>query len=302
MLHRSPRLVGRVRAPALACVWPNAARVGGGGLVRHLCSSAEPSASASSVMSSRLRSPVTWLSASATLVALYGSYEYVKTRQMTAQRAAGKPDLGGPFSLVDLNGKRVTADSLRGQWVLIYFGFTKCPDICPEELTKVSGVLNELDARRQPIQPVFITIDPARDTAARLKEYFATAMLHPRFLALTGSDDEVRAACRAYRVYFTKPTKEEIKRGDYLLDHSIISYLVDPDGEFADYYGKSLSSDEMLTRVSEFIGGWERQRWWDNMLGRTPPPKPLVGATAAQLEKKLDPARREADAAVANKG
>lgn len=220
-----------------------------------------------SIAARRLRSPVTWASATATLAALYGLYEYQYTRQLTAQRTAGKPDLGGEFSLVDPNGKRVTSESLKGQWVLLYFGFTKCPDICPEELHKVSGVLDRLDAQAQPIQPVFITIDPARDSGDRLKKYFAEEMMfHKRFIALTGTNDEVRKACRAYRVFFTKPTDEEIKRGDYLLDHSIISYLIDPDGEFADYYGKSLSADEMFERVSKLMRDWERQRWWDSVL------------------------------------
>ena len=88
----------------------------------------------------------------------------------------------------------------------------------------------------------------------------------PRFIALTGEDAEVKKACRAYRVYFTKPSPEEIKRGDYLLDHSIISYVVDPEGEFADYYGKSLSEDEMKSKVGKLIGDWERQKWWDSVL------------------------------------
>ena len=127
---------------------------------------------------------------------------------MTAQRVASKPDLGGPFTLVDWDGNRVTSEDLKGKWTLLYFGFTKCPDICPEELTKVSGVLQKLDERGQPIQPVFITIDPARDTTQRLKDYFKEAMMHPRFIGLTGTHDEVRTACRAYRVYFTKPTPE----------------------------------------------------------------------------------------------
>ena len=248
------------------------------GAARQLSSSP----SHSSIASSRLRSPVTWVSASATLAALYGLYEYQKMRQMTMQRMSGKPDLGGPFALVDWNGKPVTSDDLRGKWTLLYFGFTKCPDICPEELSKVTGVLNRLDERSQPIQPVFITIDPARDTQQRLKEYFRDAMLHPRFIGLTGTHDAVRKACRAYRVYFTKPTPEEIARGDYLLDHSIISYLVDPDGQFADYYGKSLSSDEMFERVSTLMSQWERQRWWDQMLGRDPHAHSLPGATTAE--------------------
>ena len=247
------------------------------------------SASHVSVAKSRLRSPVTWLSASATLAGLYGLYEYQKMRQLTIQRAAGKPDLGGPFTLEDVDGKRVTSESLKGKWVLLYFGFTKCPDICPDELHKVSDVLKRLEAGGKPIQPVFITIDPARDSKPRLKAYFSAEQgFHPGFMALTGTMEEVRAACRAFRVYFTKPTAEEIKRGDYLLDHSIISYLVDPEGEFADYYGKSLSGDEMLERVSKLIGDWEREQWWDSVLPSfLASPKPTPGQKRAAMPQNL---------------
>ncbi len=214
----------------------------------------------------RLKSPVTWVSASVTLGALYALYQYQYTRRQTQQRSAGKPDLGGSFSLVDTKGKRVTSEDLAGQWTLLYFGFTKCPDVCPDELHKVSAVLENLDARGKRVQPVFITIDPHRDTPQRLTSYFADAGFHPRFIALTGTDDEVRKACRAYRVYFSKPTAAELKRGDYLLDHSIISYLVDPDGNFADYYGKSLTADEMEAKVAKLTSDWEAQRWWDDHL------------------------------------
>lgn len=211
----------------------------------------------------RLTSPVTWGSAAVTLGVLYGLYQYQYNGQIAAQRVAGKPDLGGDFSLVDLAGKRVTSASIRGQWTLLYFGFTHCPDICPDELNKLTAVLENLERRGQIVHPVFITIDPSRDTTKRLAKYFAVSGFHPRFLPLTGSFDEVKKACRAYRVYFTKPTAEEIARGDYLLDHSIISYLVDPDGHFADYYGKSLSAAEMEVKSSQLIADWERQRWWD---------------------------------------
>ena len=76
----------------------------------------------------------------------------------------------------------------------------------------------------------------------------------------------MRAACRAYRVYYTKPTAEEVAAGDYLLDHSIISYLVDPDGRFLEYFGKSLSSDEMFEKMGRVISEWETRRWWDSVL------------------------------------
>ena len=201
----------RARAPGLTrLLWPSASparpllRVPASPVrlaARHASTAPESSLQ---IASRRLRSPVTWISASVTLGALCGLYQYQYTRQLTAQRHVGKPDLGGEFSLVDFDGKRVSSADLQGQWVLIYFGFTKCPDICPDELNKVTSVLERLEARGQPIQPVFITIDPARDTQARLKSYFATAGFHPRFIGLTGSFDEVRKACRAYRVYFTK--------------------------------------------------------------------------------------------------
>ena len=94
----------------------------------------------------------------------------------------------------------------------------------------MSDVLTSLEGQGQRILPVFITIDPERDDGPRLKRYFKDAGLHPRFVGLTGSADQLRAACRKYRVYYTRPTPEERQAGDYLIDHSIISYLVSPDG------------------------------------------------------------------------
>jgi len=220
----------------------------------------------SSVAARRLRSPVTWGSAALTLGGLYGLYEYQYQRQLMVQRTAGRPDLGGPFSLIRSDGQKVTNEDFFGKWTLLYFGFTKCPDICPEEMFKVSEVLTRLDGQGIPVQPVFITIDPARDTKERLTSYFAAGEFHPKFIALTGTHDQVKKACRAYRVYFSKPTDEEIKQGDYLLDHSIISYLLDPEGEFVDYFGKSLSKKEMEERMQKAITEWESARWWEQVL------------------------------------
>lgn len=239
---------------------------------RALCSSPPGSGSGNSaptaagIAARRLRSPVTWLSATATLGVLYGGYQIQYQRQLHRQRTAGRPDLGGPWSLQDTEGKTVTSEQLQGQWVLLYFGFTKCPDICPQEMEKVTTVLQRLDGKGQPVLPVFITIDPARDDAARLKHYFAESEFHPRFRALTGSFEQVRRACRAYRVYFTKPTEEELAAGDYLIDHSIISYLLSPEGHFVEYFGKSLSAAEMEKKMSGIIAEWERERWLRGLL------------------------------------
>ena len=151
-----------------------------------------------STVGQRLRSPVTWGSAAATLAGLYGLYQYQYQRQLARQRTSGRPDLGGPFSLLDPDGKPVRSADLHGRWVLLYFGFTKCPDICPDELDKVRTVLERLEGRGRDVLPVFITIDPDRDTRPRLKTYFADHDFHPKTLALTGSH-EVRRARAARR-------------------------------------------------------------------------------------------------------
>ena len=265
----SRRAALSLRAPSRAALWtvgtPSACLLS--------------SSSQGSVAARRLRSPVTWGSAALTLGGLYGLYEYQYRRQLMMQRTAGKPDLGGSFSLVQTDGTPMSDADLHGRWALLYFGFTKCPDICPEEMTKVSEVLTRLDGQGVPVQPVFITIDPHRDTKERLVSYFKDGDFHPKFIPLTGSHEEVKRACRAYRVYFSKPTEEEMKAGDYLLDHSIISYLVDPDGEFVEYFGKSLSANEMEERMRKVITDWENARWWAQVLPQflqaaEPPRKP----------------------------
>jgi len=152
-----------------------------------------------STVGQRLRSPVTWGSAAATLAGLYGLYQYQYQRQLARQRTSGRPDLGGPFSLLDPDGKPVRSADLHGRWVLLYFGFTKCPDICPDELDKVRTVLERLEGRGRDVLPVFITIDPDRDTRPRLKTYFADHDFHPKTLALTGSHEVRRRAQHARR-------------------------------------------------------------------------------------------------------
>jgi len=237
------------------------------------CSTSGPERGADkhSIAIRRLRSPVTWLSAAATLGVLYGAYEIQYRQKAYREKSAGRPDLGGPFELLDTEGNTVRDTDFHGKWVLLYFGFTKCPDICPQEMEKVTTVLNELEAKGQHVQPIFITIDPARDTAERLKSYFAESDYHKKFLPLTGSFEKVKAACRSYRVYFTKPTPEEIKAGDYLIDHSIISYLIAPDGQFLEYYGKSKTAKEMESGMSTLIAGWENEKYWRDLL-----PKPIA--------------------------
>merc|ERR1711877_3115 len=142
-----------------------------------------------------------------------------------AKKGIGKPLVGGPFHLTDHNGKEFTEQDLKGKYSLVYFGFTHCPDICPEELDKMAGMIDRVKAKHGDVLlPVFISCDPARDTPEVIRRYLAE--FHPDMLGMTGTWQEVKDVCKAYRVYFSTPP--DVKPGqDYLVDHSIYFYLMD---------------------------------------------------------------------------
>lgn len=139
-------------------------------------------------------------------------------------KGEGRPLVGGPFKLIDHNGKPFTEQNLKGKYSLVYFGFTHCPDICPEELDKMAGMIDNVKAAHGDVLlPVFITCDPARDTPEVTKEYLRE--FHEDLIGLTGEYDDVKATCKAYRVYFSTP--QNVQPGqDYLVDHSIYFYLM----------------------------------------------------------------------------
>ncbi len=141
----------------------------------------------------------------------------------------GAADIGGPFQLMDHTGKRVTEADFKGRYMLLFFGYTHCPDVCPAELQTMGRAMDRLAAKGDNIVPVFISVDPERDSPAILKAYVAA--FHPSMVGLTGSAAEVKAAAKAYKVYYRK--QPGAKPGDtkILMDHTSFIYLVGPDGK-----------------------------------------------------------------------
>jgi protein SCO1 len=139
--------------------------------------------------------------------------------------------IGGPFVLTDQNGAKRSDRDFRGHWMLLYFGYTYCPDVCPTTLALMSSTVEKLGPDAGRVIPVFITVDPERDTPSVLKSYLAA--FGPQFIGLTGTPSDIAKVARAYRVYYKKVT---LKGGAYSLDHSSAIYLIDPNGNFVKAY------------------------------------------------------------------
>jgi protein SCO1/2 len=149
--------------------------------------------------------------------------------------------LGGAFSLVDQAGRPVTEADFAGRWLLVYFGYTYCPDVCPTELGIVAAALDTMGPAGEAVTPVLVTIDPERDTPAQLADY--VSRFHPRMIGLTGSPEQVAQAARAYRVYYAKT--RPAGAGDYLMDHSGFVYLVGTDGRVRSLFRPETSPEAM---------------------------------------------------------
>jgi protein SCO1/2 len=160
---------------------------------------------------------------------------------------SGVVAIGGPFSLIDQDGKPATDADFKGQLTLVYFGYTFCPDACPTALGTMTAALNKLGADAEKVTPVFITIDPERDTQKVMKEYAAN--FHPRLRALTGTPEQVAAAAHAYRVYFAKADGADPQH--YLMDHSTIIYLMDRDGHYLAHFGPQATPDDIVAELKK---------------------------------------------------
>jgi protein SCO1/2 len=163
---------------------------------------------------------------------------------------SGKALIGGPFALTDQTGKTVTDQDFRGRYMLVFFGFTHCPDICPAELQVMSASLDELGPKAAAVVPVFITLDPERDTQAVMADYVKN--FGPRFVGLTGSPEAVAAAAKAYRVSYSK-FQEDKSTGDYSIDHSALVYLMGPDGDYITHFAYGTPAAKMTETLRRYL-------------------------------------------------
>jgi protein SCO1/2 len=154
--------------------------------------------------------------------------------------------IGGPFTLVDQNGEVRRDTDFRGKLMIVYFGYTYCPDACPTELQTISQAMDALGAKADQVVPLFITVDPARDTSAQLKSYAES--FTPRLVALTGSAEQVAQAARAYKIYYQKA---EQKNGEYLMDHSSFVFLMGRDGRYLAHFTPDTSSEAMARTIEK---------------------------------------------------
>lgn len=172
----------------------------------------------------------------------------------TGFAAASAPRIGGPFSLVDHNGRDVTDRTFRGRFMLIFFGYTYCPDICPTDLQIIGQAMDRLGGGAENVQPIFISVDPGRDTKAVLADYVGN--FHPRLLGLTGAPAQIRAAARAYRAvyrkFFPPPVVDNSETenaadddANYFYSHSAATYLMGPDGGFLQMFPHGTAPEAM---------------------------------------------------------
>lgn len=172
-----------------------------------------------------------------------GDVREAQLSEVSAQ--TGVADVGGPFSLIDQDGLRKTDQDFLDRYMLVFFGFTYCPDVCPTTLAVLSAALDEIGPAAENIVPVLITVDPARDTPEALKPYLST--FGPNFVGLTGTEEEIAAVADAYHAYYEIVEGEG---GDYTLNHSTAIYLMGPDGKFVTSYTLNMGPDAIAADLS----------------------------------------------------
>ena len=183
----------------------------------------------------------------AAVVVLGGLLAWFETRPRNGGAGAGSADIGGPFQLIDQNGKPADQTVLNGKWSAVFFGYTYCPDVCPATLQALGQAAMRLTPdQRKTLQVVFVTVDPARDTPQQMKVYLDAQALPVRTIGLTGSPEQVAAAAKAYRVYFKKAGTGET----YTMDHTSVVYLMNPKGLFATPLAHGMTPDLIAKQIT----------------------------------------------------
>ena len=183
----------------------------------------------------------------------------LRSQSATATPASPSAELGGPFSLTDQYGMRRTDMEFRGKYMLIFFGYTSCPDVCPTTLAVEAEALDKIGSRAGLVAPIFISVDPQRDTPDRLKSYLSAfdakpPAARPNFVGLTGSEEEIAKAAEAYRVYYRAHLDALHGNGaDYSIDHTGNVYLMSPEGKFIAYYSQGILPDEMAADLMKTL-------------------------------------------------
>ena len=158
-------------------------------------------------------------------------------------------EVGGAFELVDHSGKPVTDADYRGEYLLVFFGYTYCPDICPTELQNMTIAMDELGEKAQFVRPLFITIDPERDTVDYISQY--VSHFHPRLVGLTGTQDQIERAARIYRVFYAKV--DDPQATEYLMDHSSFVYLMGRDGKLLTTFPHATDPSRMAETIGAYV-------------------------------------------------
>ncbi|MFC3676187.1 SCO family protein [Ferrovibrio xuzhouensis] len=162
------------------------------------------------------------------------------------EQSAGAASIGGPFQLTNQDGQPVSDQTYAGKLMLVYFGYTNCPDICPTALQTIAIAMDDLGAAGDKVQPILITVDPERDTAPVLKEYVQA--FHKRLVGLTGTPEQIAKVAKEYRVYYQKVPLKNSSLG-YSMDHSGFTYLMDGQGRYLTHFRHDVTPEELAQRV-----------------------------------------------------
>jgi protein SCO1/2 len=164
---------------------------------------------------------------------------------------SGKALIGGEFSLTNHKGEPVTDKDFRGKYMLVSFGYTFCPDICPAELQLMTDAMEKLGDKQSEVTPVFVTIDPARDTVKQMGDYVSN--FHPRMVGLTGTEEQIKQAAEVYRVFYAKAETATPGDPNYLMDHSTFIYLMDRNGEYLRHFPYGVSADDLAAAIASAV-------------------------------------------------